>query len=153
VPSRSRIAKILRHASPSARAQVAKLKAEYGSLDNYLAYTAFNAITSSFEQSPMPPTLRSAMYGALALIPGVKSIGLDRDLVGRRGNAIEFTDRFRGIRTELIFDPDTSALLGERQTAIGKDVGFRSGSLIENVAYLDEAVTSNLTVPHTNRLH
>ena len=153
VPSRRRIAKILRHAPPNVRAQVAKLKTEYGSLDNYLAYAAFNAITSSFEQSPMPPALRSAMYGALALIPAVKSIGLDRDLVGRRGNAIEFTDHYRGIRTELIFDPNTSALLGERQTAIGKDVGFRKGSLIENLAYLDEAITNNLTVPRTNRLH
>jgi hypothetical protein len=153
VPSQGRIVKILRDAPASVRSQVAKLRTEYGSLDNYLAYTAFNAITSSFEQSPMPPTLRGAMYGALALIHGVKAAGLDRDLVGRRGNAVEFTDHFRGIRTELIFDPDTSALLGERQTAIGKDVGFRAGSLIENLAYLDEAITNNLTVPHTNRLY
>ena len=153
VPSSSRITQLLRHASPQDLAQIAKLKSEYGSLNNYLAWAAFNAITSSFEQSPMPPAVRSAMYGALALIPGVKSIGLDRDLVGRRGDAIVFTDHFRGIRTELIFDPDTSALLGERQTAIAKGVGFREGSLIENLAYIDEAVTNNLSVPHTQRLH
>jgi hypothetical protein len=153
VPSRSRIAQLLRHASPQVLAQVAKLKTEYGSLNNYLAWYAFNAITSSFEQSPMPPAVRSAMYGALALILGVKSIGLDRDLVGRPGDAIVFIDHFRGIRTELIFDPDTSALLGERQTAIAKGVGFREGSLIENLAYIDEAVTNSLSVPHTQRLH
>jgi hypothetical protein len=93
------------------------------------------------------------MYGALALIPGVKSIGLDRDLVGRQGDAIVFTDHFHGFRTELIFDPDTSALLGERETAIAKGVGFRQGALFENVAYIDEAVTNSLTVPHTQRLH
>jgi hypothetical protein len=122
-------------------------------LTNYFAWFAFNAIASSFRQSPMPPAVRSAMYGALALIPGIKSIGFDRDLVGRRGAAVVFIDHFRGIRSEEIFDPETSALLGERQTAIGKDVGFRKGSLIENLAYLDEAVTNTLTVPHTQRLH
>jgi hypothetical protein len=153
VPSRSRIAQLLRHASPQVLAQVAKLKSEYGSLNNYLAWFAFNAIISSFEQSPMPPAVRSAMFGALALIPGVKSIGVDRDLVGRPGDAIVFTDHFRGIRTELIFDPDTSALLGERQTAIAKGVGFRNGALFENLAYIDEAVTNSLSVPHTQRLH
>jgi hypothetical protein len=153
LPSSSRIARLLRHASPQLLAQVARLRTEYGSLNNYLAWFAFNAITSSFEQSPMPPALRSAMYGALALIPGVKSIGLDRDLVGRQGDAIVFTDHFHGFRTELIFDPDTSALLGERETAIAKGVGFRQGALFENVAYIDEAVTNSLTVPHTQRLH
>jgi hypothetical protein len=153
VPSSRRLAQLLRHASPQVLAQVATLESEYGTLTRYLAWAAFNAITSSFEQSPMPPAVRSAMYGALALIPGVKSIGLDRDLVGRSGDAVVFTDHFRGTRTELIFDPDTSALLGERQTAVGKDVGFRRGALIENLAYLDEAVTTTLSVPHTRRLH
>jgi len=153
VPSSKRIAELLRHASAQVLAQIAKLKSEYGSLTNYLAWFAFNALTSSFRQSPMPPAVRSAMYGALALIPGIKSIGFDRDLVGRRGAAIVFTDHFRGIRWEEIFDPETSALLGERETAIGKDVGFPKGSLIENVAYLDEAVTNTLTVPRTQRLH
>jgi hypothetical protein len=143
----------LRHPTPALRMQIAQWKSQYGSLNNYLAYYAFNAIVSSFQQSPMPPALRSGMYGMLALIPGVKDVGYDRDLVGRRGAAVEFTDRYRHIRTELIFDPNTSALLGIRQTAVGKATGFRKGSTFENLAFLNEAVTNTLTIPHAARIH
>ena len=152
-PSAKRVAEILRHASPSQRAQIATLKRKWGSLNNYLAWTRFNAIASSFQQSPMPPAVRSAMYATLALIPGVRSIGTDRDLVGRRGAAVIFDNHFNGFRTELIFDPATSALLGIRETIILKGTGFRDGAVIENLAFLNEAVTNTITIPHTNRLH
>jgi metal-dependent hydrolase (beta-lactamase superfamily II) len=83
----------------------------------------------------------------------VKSIGTDRDLVGRRGAAVIFDNRFNGFRTELIFDPTTSALLGERETIILKGTGFREGAVIENLAFLNEAVTNTTTIPRTSRLH
>jgi hypothetical protein len=152
-PSPRRVAQIVRHASPSLRQQIATLTREFGSLSNYLAWTRFNAIASTFQQSPLPPAVRSAMYGALALIPGVTSIGTDRDLAGRRGAAVVFDDHHDGTRTELIFDPTTSALLGERETVIRTGTGYRVGAIVENLAFLNEAVTNTTTIPHTNRLH
>lgn len=152
-PTPKQLARLLRDPSSRLRTYVAQLKAEWGSVERYFAWVRFNAIASTFQQSPMPPAVRSAMYGALALIPGVRSIGTDRDLVGRRGAAIVFDNHFNGYRTELIFDPRTSALLGERQTIIRKDTGFRDGANIENLAFLNEAVTNRITIPHTRRLH
>jgi hypothetical protein len=153
VPSKRLIDRVLHHATANERAGVRQDEAEYGSLKNFLAWSACDAIASSFEQGPMPPALRSGLFGALALIPGVTNIGLDKDLAGRTGAAITFTDRPTHIRTELIFDPETSALLGERQTVTQTGGGFRKGAVIENLAYLNEAVTSTLKIPHTKALH
>jgi hypothetical protein len=153
VPSTKAIDRFVHHATANDRAQLKQLEAEYGSLKNYLAWAAFDAIASSFEQGPMPPALRSGLFGALDLIPGVTNLGHDRDLAGRTGAAITFTDRFRHVRTELIFDPQTSALLGERQTVTRTGGGFRKGAVIENLSYLDEAVTNTLTIPRTTELH
>jgi hypothetical protein len=151
-PSKKLIDRFLHRSPANDRAQLRQLEAEYGSLKNYLAWDAFNAIESTFEQGPMPPTLRSGLFGALALIPGVTDIGLDQDLAGRTGAAVTFTDRYRHIRTELIFDPHTSALLGIRQTVTRTDGGFHKGAVVENVSYLNEAVTNTLTVPHTRQI-
>jgi hypothetical protein len=147
------VARVVHNASPSERVYIRALRREWGSLANYLAWTRFNAIASSFQQGPMPPAIRSAMYATLALIPGVKSIGTDRDLVGRRGAAVIFDNRFNGYRTELIFDPATSALLGERQTIIRKGTGYADGAVVENLAFLNEAVTNATRIPRTRRLH
>jgi hypothetical protein len=137
----------LRHASART---LAELRSEYGSIEGFRAWEDFHAITSAFTQDPMPPALRSGLFGALALIPGVKPDGSARDAVGRTGADIELTSR--GIRTELIFDSATSALLGERQTVVGTGTGYPRGRIIENVAYLDEAVTDTLTIPQTSEL-
>lgn len=148
VPKKA-IARFLRRAP----AQVRQLEAEYGSLKHYIASYAFDAIASSFEQGPMPPALRSGLFGALALIPGVTNIGNDQDLAGRTGAAITFTDPHHHILTELIFDPQTSALLGIRQTSTRTSGGFKAGQVVENLSYLNEAVTNHLTIPHTRELH
>jgi len=56
--------------------------------------------------------VRAALYQAAALIPGVRLLGIVRDHLGRRGLGVAYDSH--GIRHELIFNPHTSALMGEQ---------------------------------------
>jgi hypothetical protein len=122
-----------------------------GTLRSALGGFAFNEIRSTFEEGSLPPQLQSAFYGALALVPGITQVGKVHDLAGRAGVGLALTRH--GIRDELIVDPATGVLLGEREWALAHGTGFRAGSAIENLAYLNEAVTSTLTIPQTSELH
>ncbi len=58
------------------------------------------------------PELRSALFDVAASLPGVELLGNTTDEIGRPGVGVGYTHR--GVRYELIFDPATSAFLGER---------------------------------------
>jgi hypothetical protein len=122
--------------------------------DGYLyAEVAFSSIWEDFQDGLMPPWLRSALYRALTLIPGVHYAGIHHDLVGRSGAEVTFVDLEHRLRDELIFDPATSALLDERQVLLAPSVGFPAGTAIEDLAFLHEAVTDSTTIPHARELH
>lgn len=61
-----------------------------------------------------PPQARSAIFGAIALIPGVTVTGDTHDAAGRPGVAVGFTFETEA-RDELIFDQETNEFLGFRQ--------------------------------------
>jgi hypothetical protein len=63
-----------------------------------------------------PPQLRASLYRVAAAIPGVELLGRVTDAAGRPGLAVGITSDATGWleRTELVFDPATSRLLGER---------------------------------------
>jgi hypothetical protein len=74
------------------------------------SYT-FKIVGDLLRETNAPPALRAALYQAAAKIPGVALVGTVSDAVGRSGTAVAYTSN--GVRDELIFDPTTSALLGE----------------------------------------
>jgi hypothetical protein len=115
------------------------------------ALEAFSDIEQDFVQVTLPARVRSGLYRALAIIPGVHYAGMRRDLDGRVGAEIAFDDLAHDVRYELIFDPATSALLGERQVTTHRNVGFPAGTSLEDVAFLNEAVTKTARVPHATR--
>ena len=63
-------------------------------------------------EAPTPPALRAALYRVAARIPGVELVGAVRDEQGRRGIAVALPEETE--RNELVFDPRSAALLGER---------------------------------------
>lgn len=67
-----------------------------------------------------PPDLRAALFRVAARIPGVELIGEVTDPAGRKGTAVARTSDDVGFleRIELIFDPDTSELLAEREVLL-----------------------------------
>ena len=83
------------------------------------------------------PQLRSALFEVASTLPGVELIGDTTDGIGRPGIAVGYTEG--GIRHELIFDPDTSAILGDR------DVSVRSGGTVPGSwsAYVESGVVSS----------
>ena len=117
------------------------------------ALTAFESIEEDFRQVTLPARVRSGLYRALAIIPGVHYAGRRRDLAGRVGAEITFNDLEHEVRDELIFDPATSALLGERQVTTHYNVGFPTGTPLEDVAFLNEAVTNSTHIPHAPPIH
>jgi hypothetical protein len=107
----------------------------------------FTLIGDALREAPAPPDLRAGLYGALALIPGIELVGTVHDRTGREGTAVAFTEQ--GIRKELVFDPQTSEMLAEREVLTDGPHGIHApaGTVIEDVVYLQRAVTDDLSAP------
>lgn len=74
----------------------------------------FGAAGEMVGESYLPAPQRAALYRALALIPGLELVENATDAAGRAGVGVAFRDTNRGVRRELIFDPETFRYLGER---------------------------------------
>jgi hypothetical protein len=90
--------------------------------DQPLNYEMFVVIADLLRESFSSPILyssdglRSSLFEVAATLPGVESLGTTTDQSGRVGIGVGFTHD--GSRLELIFDPETSAILGEREVRI-----------------------------------
>lgn len=107
----------------------------------------FALIGDMLREAYLPSEVRAALYRLTAELPGVELLGEVEDPVGRPGTGIAYTDRRRGTRHELIFDPQTSALLGERQSLVRSGTyGFAAppGTATGYVAYLESKVVDSV---------
>ena len=75
-----------------------------------------SAVVSLLDEPGITPKLRSALFDALAATPGINSYGTTTDALGRSGDAVGAV--VEGIRVLMIFDPVTTALLGEQKTVV-----------------------------------
>jgi hypothetical protein len=91
-----------------------------------------------------PPDLRAALFRVAARIPGVELVGDVTDPAGRNGIAVARTSDDAGFleRNELIFDPDTSELLAERQVLLERVewADAEPGTVIGYAVYLESGV-------------
>lgn len=107
----------------------------------------FTLIGDMLRASYLPAAVRAALYELTAELPRVELLGEVKDPVGRPGTGIAFTDRKRHTRHELIFDPTTSTLLGERQSIVDAEpYGFKAppGTPIGYAAYLESKVVDSV---------
>lgn len=107
----------------------------------------FTLIGDMLRQAYLPAALRATIYRLTAELPGVELLGEVEDPAGRAGIGIAFTDPRRGTRHELIFDPATSALLGERESiARAGAYGFKAspGTVVGYAAYLESKVVDSV---------
>ncbi|QKV80331.1 CU044_5270 family protein [Amycolatopsis sp. Hca4] len=65
----------------------------------------------------LTPAVRTALYRAIALLPGIERVPGQVDLTGRAGVAIGRNGE--GFRSEIILDPVTSRVIGTRMVATG----------------------------------
>jgi hypothetical protein len=97
------------------------------------------------------PALRAAAFDALA---GIQGFALNRDatdLIGRKGYSISHNDG-RGQREEIIVDPATAAVLGERTLLIdpAKEPqwkGYEAGLTTKDLAYIQSTVVDSTHQP------
>lgn len=88
---------------------------------------------------PVTPEVRVAAYRVIADLPGIRSLGEVTDPLGRKG--VGFTlpaiqlPGYGAVRSELIVDPSTGALLSDQQTltkpsAEAAEAGIAAGTLV-----------------------
>ncbi|TDW39688.1 hypothetical protein EDF52_12014 [Curtobacterium sp. PhB42] len=76
-------------------------------------------IADTLRSGIVPADLRAAMFRAAALIPDIEITDRAANLDGRTGIAIGHTFR-EGDVQEIVIDPDTGRLIGEREVVTGK---------------------------------
>ncbi|MGT2426715.1 CU044_5270 family protein [Amnibacterium kyonggiense] len=76
---------------------------------------AFVFVSDLLRSGLVPADLRAALYRAVALIPGVTVNAHAATLDGKEGVAFGLVEKTTGIRSDLIIDPDTGDLIGERE--------------------------------------
>jgi hypothetical protein len=83
-----------------------------------VAVNMFAIVGDLLRETVAPPELRAALYEVAARIPGVELVGEVTDPTGRNGVAVAMSDELDGVRQEIVFDPETSELLAERQVLL-----------------------------------
>jgi len=90
-------------------------------------------IADTLRFGAVPANLRAALYKAAAMIPGVEITEEQANLNGATGIAIGRLEDANGIRQDLIIDPATGQLIGERQVLThegDEQSGFPVGTII-----------------------
>ena len=108
----------------------------------------FTIIGDMLRETYASPELRAALYQIASGLPGVELIGDVTDEEGRPGVAVGYPSD--GLRHDLIFDPNTSALLGERTVVTDPSRSeeaqhLRVGDVIGWAVYLSSGVVDSTT--------
>ena len=105
----------------------------------------FTLVGDSLRETSATPAQRAALYEVAARIPGVELLGRVTDRSGRPGVAVARVDEANRIRYTLIFDPKTSALLGEEQAVVdGNALGYPAGTVIGYATYVRSGIVDSL---------
>jgi hypothetical protein len=104
----------------------------------------FTLIGDMLRNTYLPSAFRAALYRVVAELPNVELQGEVKDPVGRTGIGVAFTKG--SVTHELIFDPRTSALLGERNVAARRmpELQVAAGTETGSSAYLESKVVDSL---------
>jgi hypothetical protein len=98
------------------------MRADSGSSDT----DTIAGILGLLVQPTASPELRAGLYEAAAMVPGTELLGQVQDETGRSGTGIAST--FKGTRVEVIFDPQTSDVLGTKTEQVATAPGDGSGT-------------------------
>lgn len=97
----------------------------------------FVLLNDALRDQPTSPPLRAALLRALALVPGIGFDAHAKDRTGR--SAVAVSRVAHGVRHDILIDPKTSALLGERDVVVAREprqgIDVPVGKVTGNVAY------------------
>ncbi|MGH2572842.1 MAG: CU044_5270 family protein [Actinomycetota bacterium] len=92
----------------------------------------FDILGDLLRETHASPALRASLFRVAAGLSGIEVLGTLEDAIGRQGVVVAYSQG--ELRRELIFDPATSALLGEQTVRAG------SREAVEWAVYLDSGV-------------
>jgi hypothetical protein len=121
----------------------AELRRQAQGNGNGLYPEMFTLVGDALRETGASPAQRAALYDVAARIPGVQLLGSVLDPAGRRGTAVALDSEPNHMRQTLIFDPDTSALLAERETALAGGIA-PAGTVLGYAVYLQQDVVSSM---------
>jgi hypothetical protein len=106
----------------------------------------FVEIGDLLREDPIPAKVRAALYLVAARIPGIHVLGLTRDGIGRPALAVALNDTLYGARSELLFDPKTATLLGERSVVVKPAAGYhvKPGTVEEAATYITSGIVERV---------
>jgi hypothetical protein len=106
----------------------------------------FTEIGDLLREDPIPAKVRAALYLVAARIPGIQVLGLTHDAVGRPALTVALNDTLYGERSELLFDPRTSALLGERSVVVKPPPKYhvKPGTVSEGATYITAGIVERI---------
>ncbi len=108
----------------------------------------FGYVEGILPGAPLPPAVSAAMYRVIARLPHMRVIGPTRDHLGRPGIAIGLIFPHQPGRIDLIIDPKTGVLLGERSTSFNaKLMHAPVGSVTSWSVIEDQAVVTSTDPP------
>jgi RNA polymerase sigma-70 factor (ECF subfamily) len=124
---------LLHHFQDQARGAGSSLDAE-----------TFVVIADYLRTGTVPADLRAALYEVLALIPGVDVIDRQATLDGRTGIAIGRDASYGPMttRSEIIIDPSTGLVIGEREVVLQAEGPVPVGTAITSTSVLTMVVDS-----------
>lgn len=109
----------------------------------------FTVVGDLLRETAAPPELRAALFRVLGRIPSVEVDPNATDETGRPGIAatIEYDNDGTRFRDELIFDEDTSELLGERNVLLSEVdwVDADPGTVLGYAVYLEEGSVDSVS--------
>jgi hypothetical protein len=106
----------------------------------------FTEIGDLLREDPVPARVRATLYLVAARIPGIQMLGLTRDGIGRPALAVALNDTLYGERDELLFDPRTSSLLGERTVVVKPPPAYRvkPGTVTSGATYITSGIVERI---------
>ena len=106
----------------------------------------FTIVIDLLRETYAPPAVRAALYTIAAELPGVQLLGTADDHLGRPGTAVAYLSN--GLNHEVIFDPRTSALLGEQTIVTDPSLvepQRPAGTVLDWTSYLNSSVVDSTT--------
>jgi hypothetical protein len=106
----------------------------------------FTEVGDLLRYQPMPANVRAALYRVAARIPGIRIFGTTHDDIGRTALAVALSDTFRGIWNELLFDPHSYVLLGERSVVVNPPPSYhvKPGSVHTGATYITSGIVKRI---------
>lgn len=125
----------------------AKIRQQHSSLPESQRKGEFGIIAGILGEQVVPPEMEATMFEVAKRLDGVEvAEQVTIPATGERGVAVTYTTH--GVRTALVFDPDTYDFLGTRSTAVEDQQreggSVQAGTVLVSAAIIEEGIVDEV---------